>query len=83
MFKFSDCIDIYMSNGTNDKKRIASMVLQESLWKVEDKLIQMIENLADHEAELIRLRRLITLTSERLHTLETRSTSSKYRKSEK
>lgn len=72
-----------MSNGTNEKKRIALMVLQESLWKVEDKLIQMIENLADHEAELIRLRRLITLTTERLHTLESRSTTSKYRKSTK
>ena len=72
-----------MSNGTREKKRIALMVLQESLWKVEDKLIQMIENLADHEAELIRLRRLITLTTERLHTLESRSTSRKYRKSVK
>ena len=83
MFKFSNCIDIYMSNGTREKKRIALMVLQESLWKVEDKLIQMIENLADHEAELIRLRRLITLTTERLQTLESRSTSRKYRKSAK
>ena len=72
-----------MSNGIREKQRMALMVLQESLWKVEDKLIQMIENLADHEAELIRLRRLITLTTERLHSLETRSTSSKYRKSAK
>ena len=72
-----------MSNGTREKKRIALMVLQESLWKVEDKLILMIENLADHEAELIRLRRLITLATERLHTLESRSTRSKYRKSAK
>ena len=72
-----------MSNGIREKQRIALMVLQESLWKVEDKLIQMIENLADHEAELIRLRRLITLTTERLHTLESRSTSRKYRKSVK
>lgn len=83
MFKFSNCIDIYMSNGTSEKKRMALMVLQESLWKVEDKQIQMIENLADHEAELIRLRRLITQTSERLQTLESRSTSRKYRKSAK
>lgn len=83
MFKFSTCVDIYMSNGTREKKRIALMVLQESLWKVEDKLILMIENLADHEAELIRLRRFITLTTERLQTLESRSTSSKYRKSAK
>lgn len=83
MFKFSDCIDKYMSNGTREKKRIALMVLQESLWKVEDKLILIIENLADHEAELIRLRRLITLNSERLHTIETRSNSRKYRKSAK
>ncbi len=56
------------------------MLLQESLWKVEDKLSLMLESLADHEAELIRLRRLITLTSQRLHTLESRSTLSKYRK---
>lgn len=70
-----------MSNGATEEKRIALMVLQESLWKVEDKLILMIENLADHEAELIRLRRIISLTTERLHSLESRSIKSKYRKS--
>lgn len=59
------------------------MLLQESLWKVEDKLSLMLESLADHEAELIRLRRLITQATQRLHTLESRSTMSKYRKSEK
>lgn len=72
-----------MSNEANGKKRINFMLLQESLWKVEDKLSLMLESLADHEAELIRLRRLITQATQRLQTLESRSTMSKYRKSEK
>ena len=59
------------------------MLLQESLWKVEEKLSLMMESLADHEAELIRLRRLITQATQRLHTLESRFSTGKSRKKKK
>ncbi len=72
-----------MSEEANDKRGITLMLLQESLWKLEDKLGLVMESIADHEADLIRLRRLITLATERLHTLESRSTLTKYRKPEK
>jgi len=83
MFKFSGLIDVNMAEEANDKRGIGVMLLQESVWKLEDKLSLVMESLADHEADLIRLRRLITLAAQRLHTLESRSTSTKYRKPEK
>jgi len=72
-----------MSEEPNDNRGISIMLLQESVWKLEDKLSLVMESLADHEADLIRLRRLITLAAQRMHTLETRSTSTKYKRPEK
>lgn len=42
------------------------MLLQESLWKIEDKLNVIVECIADHEAELIRVKRKIQLLSRKL-----------------
>jgi len=62
-----------MAENMNDKRRISLMLVQESLWKVEDKLNVILESVADHEAELIRLRRLVNLISERIGALESHS----------
>ena len=49
---------------------LSLMLLQESLWGIEDKINVIVETLADHEAEIIRLKRHNQLHSERLNTLE-------------
>ena len=59
-----------MAENMNDKRRISLMLVQESLWKVEDKLNVILESVADHEAELIRLRHLVNLITERIRALE-------------
>ena len=45
-------------------------LLKENLWNVEDKTNVLLESTADHEAELIRLRRLNTIFLKRLIRLE-------------
>jgi len=72
-----------MSDEHNEKKRITLMLLQESLWKIEDKLSVIVESLADHEAELIRLRRFMTKATQRFQTLDARYSKSKMRKPDK
>lgn len=49
---------------------LSLMLLQESLWGIEDKINVIVETIADHEAEVIRLKRLSQLFSGRLSTLE-------------
>lgn len=56
------------NNKTNDK--ITLLLLQESLWGIEDKLNVIVESIADHDADIIRLKALQQLTSERLSSLE-------------
>ncbi len=56
---------------SNNDRKINLMLLKESLWKVEDKLNVILESIADHEAELIRLKRLTDLGLERLGKVET------------
>ncbi len=48
------------------------MLLKESLWKVEDRLNVILESIADHEAELLRLKRLSNLSLERFGKIESR-----------
>ncbi len=48
------------------------MLLKESLWKVEDRLNVILESIADHEAELLRLKRLSNLSLERIGKIESR-----------
>lgn len=49
---------------------MAIMLLKESLWKVEDRLNIILESIADHEAEIIRLKQHSRLSSERLGKIE-------------
>ncbi len=53
------------------------MLLQESIWKIEDRLNVFLESIADHEAELIRLKRRIDLMINGLERLEARKINAK------
>ena len=48
-------------------------LLKEAIWNVEDKLNVILEAIAEHKAELIRLRQLTNLCLQRLARLETQS----------
>lgn len=63
-----------MPERTSNKRRLTLLLLQESLWKIEDKMNIFLESIADHEAELIRLRRLVGLVLQRLEAMESRRT---------
>ena len=52
------------------KNDLSLLLLQESLWGVEDKIKVISETIADHEAELIRLRNLNQVAIDRLNALE-------------
>ena len=59
-----------MPDNTNNKRRLSLLLLQESLWKIEDKMNIFLESVADQEAELIRLRRQLNLVGHRVEALE-------------
>ncbi len=61
-----------MAIKSNNEPKLNLMLLKESLWKVEDKLNVILESIADHEAELIRLKRRTNLSLERIGKVETR-----------
>jgi chromosome segregation ATPase len=61
-----------MPKDPNQKKTITLMLLQESLWKLEDRLNIFMESIADHEADLIRHKSKFKILSQRLDTLETK-----------
>lgn len=60
-----------MIDKAKNSRKLSLLLLQESLWKIEDKLNIFVEGLADHEADIIRLRRSIDQVSLRLKSLET------------
>lgn len=60
-----------MVDKAKSSKNLSLLLLQESLWKIEDKLNVFVEGLADHEADIIRLRRSLDKVSLRLKSLET------------
>ncbi|MEZ5357202.1 MAG: hypothetical protein R3F48_13535 [Candidatus Zixiibacteriota bacterium] len=64
-----------MDNNSCEKGKMAIMLLKEAIWKVEDRLNVILESIADHEAEIIRLRQHSHLSSERLTKIETRLTN--------
>ena len=53
------------------------LLIQESIWKIEDKLNVIVESLATHRAELIRHERLIKKILTRLDRLNGQSVKSK------
>jgi hypothetical protein len=59
-----------MSKENHQRKKITLMLLQESFWKLEDRLNVFMESIADHEAELIRNKSRINILSQKLDTLE-------------
>lgn len=59
-----------MDNKEDNQERINLMLVQESLWKVEDKVNVFLESIADHEADLIRLKRSVNSIMRRLEVLE-------------
>ena len=60
-----------MVDKLSDRQEMTLLLLQESLWMVEDKLNIVLENIADHEAEIIRLKRLTDLSLHRLNKIDT------------
>lgn len=65
-----------MAERTNNNKRMNLMLFQESIWKLEDKLSVILESIADHEAELIRIRNSMNKLLRRLDVLETHTKKS-------
>ena len=53
-------------NNTNMELRL----LKEAIWNVEDKLNVILEAIAEHESELLKLRQLTNLCLQRLVCLE-------------
>lgn len=62
-----------MPEKPESRKKLDDMLLHETVWKIEDKMNIMLESIADHEAELIRLKRLINLSLQRLARLESQA----------
>ena len=69
-----------MVNGPENNRKITNMLLRESLWKIEDRLTVLVESIADHEAELIRLRRQMLMVSAKIEESETPSHKKKNRR---
>ena len=61
-----------MAEDPEEKQQITLMLLQESIWQLEEKLNVIFESIADQEADVIRLKRLSNLVSDRLTKLEAR-----------
>ncbi|MCP4603478.1 MAG: hypothetical protein GY847_23660 [Proteobacteria bacterium] len=59
-----------MADPSNNCRKINLMLLQESVWQVEDRMNVFIETLADQEAALIRLKGTVTTLDQRLNRLE-------------
>lgn len=60
----------FMVEEPNNNRKMTDMLLQESVWKVEDKVNVILESMADQEAEVIRLKRHMTQVLERLAEIE-------------
>jgi len=71
MLKNRESFTYYMFEKLNNKHKMTLMLLQESLWKIEDRINVILESLADHEADIIRIKRLNPQISHRLDVLET------------
>lgn len=59
-----------MADPRSDSDKVDVILLQESFWKLEDKLEVFVESLADLEAEVIRLKRAVKLIEQRLDNEE-------------
>ena len=71
MLKNGESFTYYMVEKSNTKHKMTLMLLQESLWKIEDRINVILESLADHEADIIRIKRLNPQILHRLDVLET------------
>jgi len=58
-----------MVEKNNKKRKMIILLIQESIWKIEDKLNVIVESLATHRTELIRHERLIKKILQRLDKL--------------
>ena len=63
-----------------NNRKISNMLLRESLWKIEDRLTVLVESVADHEAELIHLRRQMLQVSAKIEESEALSHKKKNRR---
>lgn len=59
-----------MADPSNNCEKLNSMLLKESLWRVEDKLNVLDQSVADVEAGLIRLRGTVNAFEQRLLRIE-------------
>jgi len=59
-----------MNTRANNNKKITLLLLQETLWKIEDKVTIILENIIEHEKEINKLQRYARHHSERIHKLE-------------
>ena len=53
-----------------NQPRMTLLLLQEAIWQVDDRVNVILESVADQEAELLRVKRLSDLHSQRLEFLE-------------
>lgn len=66
-----------MAIKESSKQKLDTILLREILWRIEDNIKVILESMADHEAELIRLRRLVDRLLHRFDTLNTQEVSAK------
>lgn len=66
-----------MPESPNSQPRLTLLLLQEAIWRVEDRLHVILESVADLEAEALRLKRLSELHSKRLEAVEQRIKASR------
>ena len=77
MFKCIVFHNTCMPENSHREKQMTLMLLQESIWQLEDKINIILESIADHEAELIRLKRFTNLGLERLGRVESQKLKNK------
>ena len=61
-----------MPKSPTNQPRMTLLLLQETIWQVEDRLNVIAESVVDQEAEIIRLKRLNDLHARRMESFESR-----------
>ena len=70
-----------MAAKDNTKNNINLMLVREEIWRLEDQVGIFLESVTEHEAELLRMRRHITLLQQRIDNLESRLSARQNHKS--
>ncbi len=64
-----------MTLDTDKEESLSSLLQDEKLWKLEDKLNTVVASNSEHERELARHKRALTLMNERFDSLDPHKTT--------